>query len=302
MCGIAGFFEKRGAGSRKAAAAGFRMLSELGSRGPDSVGMAIYGDSTAGRYKVRVNLGAEGNADEVIAQAGKVLEAGGTIENLARSGDWITFDLPDTTKISAISGAIRSLGGDLELASIGRRLCISKQVGTPSQFEAEFHVSDVASTHVLGHTRLSTESRVDLCHSQPFWGHIYPDLAIVHNGHVTNYHKLRRQYEQRGVKFYTENDSEIIAVYLSERLKSGDDLGRALDGMLRDLDGSYSCLASTDREFGYVRDRFAFKPLAIAENDRCVAIATEEIAIRAVMANEFEVGEANAKEVRVWQQ
>lgn len=303
MCGIVGFFEKSGADStRRAADAGFRMLSELGHRGPDSVGMAIYGDSTPGRYMVRVNLGADGRADDLVAQAGKALAACGTIENFTRSGGWVTFDLPDTTEISAVTRAIDSWGSDLELASIGRRLSISKQVGTPSQFEEEFHVSDVASTHILGHTRLSTESRVDLCHSQPFWGHIYPDLAIVHNGHVTNYHKLRRQYEQRGIKFYTENDSEIIAVYLGERLKSGDSLEGALDGMLHDLDGSYSCLASTDTEFGYVRDRFAFKPLAIAENDQCVAIATEEVAIRAVIANEFEVREVNAKEVRVWQQ
>ena len=70
-------------------------------------------------------------------------------------------------------------------------------------------------THGIGHTRLSTESRVDLSHSQPFWAHGVPDLATVHNGHITNYHKLRRRYEQRGVRFYTENDSEVIGVYLA---------------------------------------------------------------------------------------
>ena len=63
---------------------------------------------------------------------------------------------------------------------------------------------------------------VDLSHSQPFWGHGYPDLAIVHNGHITNYHQLRRRYEQRGVRFYTENDSEVVAIFLADKLTKAD--------------------------------------------------------------------------------
>jgi glutamate synthase domain-containing protein 1 len=301
MCGIVGFFEKKGLGATStAASAAFQMLSELAHRGPDSVGMAIYGPPRSGRFVARVNLGAEGTVERVLEKLSEVLGPSATVEHVTASGSWLTFDLPDTVEIAGLSKAIASLGSDLELVSIGHSLEIAKQVGSPAQFEREFHFSGRPSSHVLGHTRLSTESRVDVCHSQPFWGHVYPDLAVVHNGHITNYHKLRRQYEQKGVKFYTENDSEVIAVYIGERLEKGESLEAALSAMLSDLDGSYSCLASTDKEFGYVRDRFAFKPLAVAENDEFVAIATEEIAIRAVVPNECEVREANAKEVRVW--
>ena len=73
----------------------------------------------------------------------------------------------------------------------------------------------------IGHTRMSTESRIDLSHSQPFWVHGVPDMATVHNGHVTNYHQLRRHYEQRGVTFYTDNDSEVIGVYLRDAAGAG---------------------------------------------------------------------------------
>jgi methylamine---glutamate N-methyltransferase subunit A len=184
---------------------------------------------------------------------------------------------------------------------IGRRLEIVKQTGSPENLEKTYCISRAKGTHGLGHTRLSTESRVDLSHSQPFWSHGFADLAIVHNGHITNYHQLRRRYEQRGVRFYTENDSEVVAIYLAGQLEKGGSLREALEGMLRDLDGSYSCLVATDRQLGYVKDPFALKPLVMTETDDFVAVATEEIAIRAAIPGQYSVREAQVKEVRVWQ-
>jgi glutamine phosphoribosylpyrophosphate amidotransferase len=142
---------------------------------------------------------------------------------------------------------------------------------------------------------------VDLSHSQPFWSHGFPDLAIVHNGHITNYHLLRRRYEQRGLRFYTENDSEVIAIYLAEQLRQGASLQEALERMLRDLDGSYSCLAATERQLGFVKDAFALKPLVMTETDDFVALATEEIAIRSALPGSYSVREAQVSEVQVWQ-
>ena len=127
---------------------------------------------------------------------------------------------------------------------------------------------------------MSTESRIDLSHSQPFWAHGVPDLATVHNGHVTNYHQLRRRYEQRGVTFYTDNDSEVIGVYLRDRLDRGRTLPEALADSIADLDGAYNYLVASAEGLGIVRDRFGFKPLVIAETDEFVAVATEEIALR----------------------
>jgi glutamine phosphoribosylpyrophosphate amidotransferase len=131
--------------------------------------------------------------------------------------------------------------------------------------------------------------------------HGHPDVAIAHNGHITNYYKLRRLYEQRGLRFYTENDSEVIAVYLGQRLSEGMTLEQALTASVSDLDGSFSYLAATAGAVGFARDRFAFKPLLFAETDAFVAVATEEIAIRSAFEGVYRVREAQAKEVRVWQ-
>jgi glutamine phosphoribosylpyrophosphate amidotransferase len=166
--------------------------------------------------------------------------------------------------------------------------------------EDKHHISAFAGSHGIGHTRLCTESIVDLSHSQPFWGRGAPDVAIVHNGHITNYHQLRRKYEQRGVRFVTENDSEVLAVYLAEAINRGATLRQGLDGVLREMDGAFCCLAVTATEMGFVKDPYAFKPLVFAETDQFVAVATEEVAIRSAIPGSYKVSEAQVEEVRVW--
>jgi methylamine---glutamate N-methyltransferase subunit A len=177
---------------------------------------------------------------------------------------------------------------------------LSKEVGTPQLLEDKHQISAFAGSHGIGHTRLCTESTVDLSHSQPFWGRGAADVAIVHNGHITNYHQLRRKYEQRGVRFVTENDSEVLAVYLAESMNRGATLRQGLDGVLRDMDGAFCCLAVTATEMGFVKDPYAFKPLVVAETESFVAVATEEIAIRSAIPGDYRVSEAQVEEVRVW--
>ncbi len=138
---------------------------------------------------------------------------------------------------------------------------------------------------------MSTESRIDLSHSQPFWAHGVADLASVHNGHVTNYHKLRRRYEQQGVTFYTDNDSEVIGVYLRERLEEGCSLLEAMTESIRDLDGAFNYVVASAEGLGIVRDRYGFKPLMLAETDNFLAVATEEIALRRTLPGSYRVQE-----------
>jgi glutamine phosphoribosylpyrophosphate amidotransferase len=138
---------------------------------------------------------------------------------------------------------------------------------------------------------MSTESRIDLSHSQPFWAHGTLDIASVHNGHITNYHQLRRRYEQQGVTFYTDNDSEVIGVYLRDRLERGRTLPEALGDSLADLDGAYNYLVAAPEGLGIVRDRFGFKPLVVVETEEFVAAATEEIALRRALPGDYRVSE-----------
>jgi len=277
------------------------MLDTLGCRGPDSAGVALYGAGEQRGLVLQVKLGERGEFAAKGERIAEKLRELGWLRAATNTAEYLRLEVDNVSDPREVERTIEAVSGDVEVVSMGRRLEIVKQVGSPQQLEASYEISKFEGTHGIGHTRLSTESRVDLSHSQPFWAHGSPDLAVVHNGHITNYHILRRRYEQRGVRFYTENDSEIVGVYLGERLAQGLPLGEALKASLYDLDGSFSYLAATEDGLGFAKDQFALKPLLVAETERFVAIATEEIAIRAALGGEYEAREAQAKEVRVWQ-
>jgi methylamine---glutamate N-methyltransferase subunit A len=308
MCGIVGFFDRSTSGDAPPGGAVLGlggtvlgMLRALGCRGPDSAGVALFAAPGDDRLIVRVKLGDAGDFEDRIGTITIVARSLGDATDFSNTASYLRFLVDSATDQKMLVRRIESLDKDIEVVSIGRQLEIVKQVGSPDNLESTYHVSNFSGTHGLGHTRLSTESKVDLSHSQPFWGHRLADLAIVHNGHITNYHQLRRRYEQHGIHCYTENDSEIIAIYIAEQLGSGNTLEQSLKSMLKDLDGSYSCLVATGSQLGFVKDPFAMKPLVFTETDRFVAIATEEIAIRSALPGTYEVREAQVKEVRVWQ-
>jgi glutamine phosphoribosylpyrophosphate amidotransferase len=193
---------------------------------------------------------------------------------------------PGTTPAD-VEKALSVRRGSLEVLGLGTRLDLVKQVGAPEDLEAIHEISRWHGPLAIGHTRMSTESRIDLSHSQPFWAHGVLDLATVHNGHVTNYHQLRRRYEQQGITFYTDNDSEVIGVYLQDRLMAGRTLQEALADSIDDLDGAFNYLVVSTEGLGVVRDRFGFKPLVLAETDEFVAVATEEIALRQAIPGDY---------------
>jgi methylamine---glutamate N-methyltransferase subunit A len=300
MCGIVGYLDKTDGGLGALGETILGMLQALECRGPDSAGVALFSPPQEHRLTVRVKLGDVGDFGPKVEKLAKLAESF-EATGFSKTGSYACFLTGDQTDVKQAIERIEALDTDFEVVSMGRALDIVKQVGSPGNLEATYGISRRRGSHGLGHTRLSTESRIDLSHSQPFWGHGYPDLAIVHNGHITNYHQLRRRYEQRAIKFYTENDSEIIAIYLAEQLGRGCGLEASLQSMLSEFDGSYSCLAATTGQLGFVKDPYALKPLLVAETDRFVALANEEVAIRAQFRGAYQVREANVKEVRVWQ-
>jgi glutamine phosphoribosylpyrophosphate amidotransferase len=305
MCGISGYFRKTAGPDDRLGATLLSMLEALGRRGPDSAGVALVDPSHRAGCIVRVQAGDELEMTttaiqlnrEAIETYARTLKGASEISS---SGVYVRFVVGGATNLAELTSAIESLGEGIEVLSIGHAMELSKEVGSPHLLEDKHHISTFAGTHGIGHTRLCTESIVDLSHSQPFWGRGAADVAIVHNGHITNYHQLRRKYEQRGIGFVTENDSEVLAVYLAEALNRGATLRQGLDGVLRDMDGAFSCLAVTATEMGFVKDPYAFKPLVVAETGEFVAVATEEIAIRSAIPGDYQVTEAQVEEVRVW--
>ena len=104
----------------------------------------------------------------------------------------------------------------------------------------------------------------------------------------------------RGVRFYTENDSEIIGLYLRDRMAEGATFEEALRLSLRDFDGSFSYIAATQSQIGFVKDSFGLKPLMITETDKYIAIATEEQALCAVFGQDVKALEPPPGAMRVW--
>ena len=137
-----------------------------------------------------------------------------------------------------------------------------------------FGISEVSGTHVVGHTRMATESAVTTEGAHPF--NTGDDLCLVHNGSLSNHHRLREWLrENAGIRFQTENDTEVAAGYLTWKLREGATIPEALEAAIADLDGFYTFAVGTREGFSVLRDPIACKPAVLAETDDRVAMASE---------------------------
>jgi glutamate synthase domain-containing protein 1 len=299
MCGIAGYLEKKSDRARVGSVL-LAMLNALGQRGPDSAGVALMRQPAGDGEVCWIRLP---DGDDLETASVEALRLVGTVSDVRRhhiAGGMVRIDLVRHVPVRDFCSRVEGRASRLEIVSLGRHLELVKQVGAPGNVEGIIDIPSFRGSHGIGHTRLSTESRVDLSHSQPFWARGVPDLATVHNGHITNYHRLRSIYEQKGVRFFTENDSEVIGVYLADHLARGSSLEQAMASSLRDLDGSFTYLVATPELLGFARDPFALKPLITVETDSYIAIANEEVAIRAALGNGGTAHEPSGNVLRVW--
>ena len=299
MCGIVGVFYKREGATGPVGQLMSDMCDQLFRRGPDSAGVALYGPPIVDGFVVRVDLDlADLERGEATVRAAservtEVREATRTSRSLRMivAGD-AGGKLADLIE-EQVPGA--------RVFSVGRSMEIVKDLGMACDINQRYELGTFQGSHGIGHTRMATESIVDIAHSHPFWARPFPDISVVHNGQITNYHKLRRRLEQRGHRFATHNDSEVIAVYVADRLAAGGSLDDALRASIDDLDGTFAYLISTANGIGLARDQFAMKPLLYAEDDEMVVLASEEISIRALFPDPALVPrEMQAREVRWW--
>ncbi len=278
MCGIAGILYK---GNGKRGDLGTDLITMLDGcqhRGPDSTGFALYHPTNGdGHLRLRFFVG-EGD------------EARETVERIRTRLSEFNAEIVEETGEGSTHAFVVSFDGDIQnfayameqvakVVSIGESLDIVKDVGGAHDVDDEYHIAGFEGTHGIGHVRLATESDVTPDASHPFWATGFADVSIVHNGQITNYWKMRRRLEKRGFEFNTENDSELIAVYLADKHAQGISLEQALASSIEDLDGTFSFLVSTKDEIGYAKDRLAAKPMVMYETDELVAIASEEVSL-----------------------
>jgi methylamine---glutamate N-methyltransferase subunit A len=309
MCGIAGLIYRNGSTSIGEDMA--RMLQSMKHRGPDSTGYALYrppSDDWVMHVKLAdVHAERDFEFDQRIrrnrAEVRRRLEVAGAgvLDTVDTSPHAMTITFSyggDDLKV--LADRIEDIRG-AEVLSLGHTLEIVKDIGDAQKVAGDYGLSGFHGTHGIGHVRMATESDVDISGAHPYWAYPFSDVAVVHNGQLTNYHQWRRRLERAGHRFQSECDSEIIAVYLAERMDGGDTLEEAMRRSLEELDGVFTYLAVTGDALGMAKDELAAKPLVLYEGDDVVALASEEIAIRAVLDREIETYDPYESEVMVWQ-
>ena len=270
MCGIVGLFLKDKSLEPKLGELLSEMLVSLSDRGPDSAGIAIYGSGEKKKSKITIQ---SADPDSDFAGLGKELEKslGVKVAVIVKSTHAV-IEVP-TDKLEAARDAIIEARPAVRIMGAGEVIEIYKEVGLPGDVVKRFNLTRMAGTHGIGHTRMATESAVTTMGAHPF--STGPDQCLVHNGSLSNHNNVRRELKHDGMTFETENDTEVAAAFISNKMAHGDNLGQALEKTLTDLDGFFTFVVGTKNGFGVVRDPIACKPAVMAETDQYVAFGSE---------------------------
>ncbi len=309
MCGIAGIIYRENGAEHDVGLDMTRMLQSMKHRGPDSTGYALYGephDLIVMRFKL-----ADANTPRdfefhdrlrrhraLVEQ--RLLRLGAQVQDIKEETDYaFRVTLNYDGELKTLADLVEDVP-DCEVLSLGHSLEIVKDLGDAETVASQYGLEKVRGTHAIGHVRMATESDVDISGAHPYWAYPFPDVAVVHNGQLTNYFHWKRRLERSGHRFQSECDSEIIAVYIAEKLAGGASLDDAMNQSLDDLDGVFTYICVTADALGVAKDEMAAKPLVLYESDGLVALASEEIAIRALIDHEIETYDPYEREVLVW--
>ena len=284
MCGIVGLYFKNPELESSLGGMLADMLVQMTDRGPDSAGVAIYHNPVADSA-IKITLQ---SADDVLwdttrSTLQKGLEVDFTLTPLANHAVLIA-EATDPSAAMSLAAKVDDLLPDVRITSIGSAIEIYKEKGLPELVIDRFHLREMQGSHALGHTRMATESAVTTEHSHPF--STGRDLCLVHNGSLSNHNLWREKLKREGIRFQTDNDSEVAAGYLTWRLGQGANLRESLEAAIRDLDGFYTFAIGTREGFAVLRDPIACKPAVLAETDDWVAMSSEYRAIAQLPGSE----------------
>ena len=310
MCGIAGIIHRGTTG--RIGQEMTSMLQSMKHRGPDSTGFAVYGspqpDELAVRFKVaeQEDLSTGFEIHDQIQQRReevdrRIQSLGGEITLAKQATEYAHLvRVKYHDDLRRFADYVEDIDGT-EILSVGSALELIKDLGDAQRVAQQYELGSFMGTHAIGHVRMATESDVDICSAHPFWAYPFSDIAVVHNGQLTNYWIKRRELERQGLRFNSDCDSELIAVYLAEQLQRGESLEAAMQQSVQELDGVFTYVVATADSLGMAKDVMAAKPMVLYETDSCIAMASEEVAIRCIFPHEIDTMDPYAGEVRVWQ-
>jgi len=310
MCGIAGIIHRNGAGDIGSEMTS--MLQSLKHRGPDSTGFAVYGAPDSKDYIMRFMVAEQDELTKGFAIHQQVKDRRAEVDRRLKGLGVKMTDTVDATEYAfryrfTYDGDMRKLADFVEdvdgteILSMGTALELIKDLGDATTVSDQYKLKGFKGTHAIGHTRMATESDVDIRSAHPYWAYPYNDISVVHNGQLTNYWIMRREMERKKFRFQSSCDSELIAVYLADKLESGIDLETAMRQSVDELDGVFTYLVATSDSLGMAKDSMAAKPMVLYESGDLVVMASEEVAIRQVLPQEIDTIDPYDREVRVWQ-
>jgi glutamine phosphoribosylpyrophosphate amidotransferase len=287
VCGIAGLIAKD---SPTLGNDLINMLKELIHRGKDATGVALYENRNT--IDLRVSMTAAEYQKNL--ENARIYQGQGIFTFYEASVDM------DPARISDLNWTIDS-HPSICVHSLGQHLKVYKDEGSAEELQNRHKIPPIKGTHGIGHVRLATESVENINFAHPFISYIYPELALVHNGQFTNYFNMRRKMENWGVRFKTNNDSEMAAHFLAFQMKEkGMDLEAALHLGLETFDGVFTLLVSTSNQIGALRDELGIKPMLYFEKEgTTVLFGSEQISLTPIVSDVYAT-EMDPGGVQVW--
>lgn len=297
MCGIIGLMIKTPALQKDLGRLMLPVFTCMAERGPDSAGLAVYGPPVKKGLRKFNLFVPERTFDWKRLGERFEKETGEKVDIQSIQSHAIFTSAIDPDEMRAWLAGRDPVP---HLLSVGRSLDIYKDEGPPAEIAARYRFAELAGTHVVGHTRMATESAITPAHAHPFTAG--EDFCLVHNGSLSNPYQLRRMLERQGMKFETDNDTEAACRFIEWRLGRGERLQTALHAAFEELDGFYTLLFGTASSLTLVRDTFACKPAVVAETDEYVAISSEFRALAHLPGvEEAHIFEPLPEEIYSWQ-
>jgi amidophosphoribosyltransferase len=270
MCGIVGLLVKKPALRAQLGAMMVPMLTGMTERGPDSAGLAVY-TTPVGAQQQKISLYSGERAVDWPALLREIVREFGAANEMAQLGNHAV--LTTAADADRVVSWLAHTAPTVAVLSVGQSIDLYKDVGAPADIAQRYEFASLHGTHLVGHTRMATESAVTPKHAHPFTAG--RDFCLVHNGSLSNPHLVRKRLEPLGIRFETDNDTEAACRFFEWRLREGDELTEAVARGFSELDGFFTFLMGTRNELLIVRDAFACKPAVVAETDDYVAIASE---------------------------
>jgi methylamine---glutamate N-methyltransferase subunit A len=269
MCGIVGLLIKKSSLRERLGELMVPMLVGMTDRGPDSAGMAVFSEPVPEGQR-KVNIYCTEPAFDWRKLEASLRERFGKLRLDLRINHAILLLEADP---ASVREWLEVEHPNVHVLSTGRGIDLYKDVGLPAQIASRYEFDKLRGTHLVGHTRMATESAVTPANAHPYTAG--EDWCLVHNGSLANPYSLKRMLQKRGIRFESDCDTEAACRYLDWRLRDGDDLETALHHAFEDFDGFFTFLMGTQDKLALVRDPFACKPAVVAETDEYVAIASE---------------------------